>query len=156
MNDRPVSSLCGTEYLTEGRNQIDLDAGRAGKGPVVLGQRPSQGQEIIPIGSRRDPNRVHSAGKQPSPEVVPIERPAVLDAGLEYGRGTCYPVRDPVECRGKGGVVAGVRPHLTNEVTEILLESFCGWPSWKIIHGWLNVGFGTRLVNLPTASFPVA
>ena len=30
----------------------------------------------------------------------------------------CYPVRDPVECRGEGGVVAGVRPHLTDEVTR--------------------------------------
>jgi hypothetical protein len=33
-----------------------------------------------------------------------------------------------------------------------LLESFCGWPGGEFIHGWLNVGFGTRLVNLPTAS----
>src|SRR4029434_478940 len=88
-----------------------------------------------------------SAGKQPSPEVVPIERPGVLDSGLEDGWGTCYPARDPVECRGKRGVVAVVRPHLTDEVTESLLESFYGWPSREIIHGWLNVGGCTLVVD---------
>jgi hypothetical protein len=53
-------------------------------------------------------------------------------------------------------VVAGVRPHLTNEVTQSLLESFCGWRGREFIHGWLNVGFGNRLVNLPTASLLLA
>ena len=121
---------------------LQLHVRRGGNGREVVGEGAGDGQQLLGLDARGDPEAVHLAGDHPGAESHPRSTAGAGAGGLHLDAGGRHGARRRAEGEVLRGVVPRIDAHQCDQVAEALDEDGVGIQaggSWEGSEGKLPI-----------------